>query len=438
MGFLMTSVHRELFWALVGNIGYALCQWGALVLLAHIGTTEMLGEFTLALAISAPVFLLTGLSLRTLLTADVGFRIPFASYFSVRVLTSLLALLISIAISIVFRFGGEIILLTLLLSIGKVIDGLCELYYAVLQQSRRQDLIARALITNGTLSMTTLGVGILVTGDLIWGSLGWIFASAFTLIFVVWKLAPSTFLRLGIGPIFPILEMRPHRFLSGGSQIEQQRGLIRLAFPLGASAAISSLSVNIPRYFLAFYAGQANLGIFAAIGYAIVAGNTVVSSLAQISLPRLARFYVEGNRYQFTRLCKQLCLSGFGFGILFALLAILLGERALDIVYGAEYAKQSASLVIFGIGLSFGACAWLLSYALTAMQQLRKQLWASITSVAVLGLASFMLIPGLGVLGASIAVSISAIVQTTVLLCVAIRAVPDSFPEPVISTAIST
>jgi len=44
-------------WTLVGNIVYAGCQWGMLTVLAKIGTTEMVGQFALGLAITAPVFM---------------------------------------------------------------------------------------------------------------------------------------------------------------------------------------------------------------------------------------------------------------------------------------------------------------------------------------------------------------------------------------------
>ena len=42
-------------WTLSGNVVYAACQWGMLVVLAKLGTHQMVGEFALALAITAPI-----------------------------------------------------------------------------------------------------------------------------------------------------------------------------------------------------------------------------------------------------------------------------------------------------------------------------------------------------------------------------------------------
>ena len=46
-------------WGLLGNVTYAGCQWLMLVVLAKLGTAEMMGQFALGFAIAAPAFLLT-------------------------------------------------------------------------------------------------------------------------------------------------------------------------------------------------------------------------------------------------------------------------------------------------------------------------------------------------------------------------------------------
>ena len=49
------TLRRNFSWTFVGNFVYAACQWGMLVVLAKLGTPEMVGQFTLGLAVTAPV-----------------------------------------------------------------------------------------------------------------------------------------------------------------------------------------------------------------------------------------------------------------------------------------------------------------------------------------------------------------------------------------------
>ncbi|MGI8856402.1 MAG: hypothetical protein ACR2JW_11675, partial [Thermomicrobiales bacterium] len=53
------SLRANFSWTFVGNVVYAACQWGMLVVLAKLGSPEVVGQFALGLAITAPVIMLT-------------------------------------------------------------------------------------------------------------------------------------------------------------------------------------------------------------------------------------------------------------------------------------------------------------------------------------------------------------------------------------------
>ena len=64
------SLRRNFTWTFAANVIYALCQWLMLVVLAQAGTTSMVGQFGLALAITAPIVLFANLGLRQLQATD--------------------------------------------------------------------------------------------------------------------------------------------------------------------------------------------------------------------------------------------------------------------------------------------------------------------------------------------------------------------------------
>ena len=74
------SLRKNFTWTLAGNVVYAGCQWGMLVVLAKLGTPEMLGQFALALAITAPVMMFAYLGLRNVLATDARSEYLFGHY----------------------------------------------------------------------------------------------------------------------------------------------------------------------------------------------------------------------------------------------------------------------------------------------------------------------------------------------------------------------
>jgi hypothetical protein len=54
------SLTRNFSWTLVGTGLYAVCQWGMLVVLAKLCSTTMVGQFALAMAITAPMVVTAG------------------------------------------------------------------------------------------------------------------------------------------------------------------------------------------------------------------------------------------------------------------------------------------------------------------------------------------------------------------------------------------
>ena len=55
------SLRSNFVWILTGNLVYAACQWGMIVALAKLGSSFMVGQFSLGLAIATPVLKFTNL-----------------------------------------------------------------------------------------------------------------------------------------------------------------------------------------------------------------------------------------------------------------------------------------------------------------------------------------------------------------------------------------
>ena len=86
------SLRSNFAWALAGNVGYAACQWGMIVVLARLGNSFLVGQFSLGLAIATPVLMFANLHLRAMQATDARRLYRFSEYRRLRIATTLAAM----------------------------------------------------------------------------------------------------------------------------------------------------------------------------------------------------------------------------------------------------------------------------------------------------------------------------------------------------------
>ena len=72
------SLRHNFLWTLSGNLVYATCLWGMLVVLTKLGSPGVVGRFSLAAAVATPVFMFANLQLRAVLVAVYGLELGAA------------------------------------------------------------------------------------------------------------------------------------------------------------------------------------------------------------------------------------------------------------------------------------------------------------------------------------------------------------------------
>ncbi|MBD2339181.1 oligosaccharide flippase family protein [Calothrix sp. FACHB-156] len=394
------TLKHNFSWTFIGNTVYAGCQWGMLVVLAKLGSPEMVGQFTLGLAVTAPVIMFTNLQLRAVQATDAKQQYLFSDYLGLRLLGTTLALIVIAAITLMSGYQLQTSLIVLLVGLAKAFESISDVYYGLIQQHERMDRMAISLMIKGLLSLLLLGMGVYISGQLMWGVVGLVLAWAVVL--VTYDIRSGTYILSS-----QKFAQKPRLHLQTLSK------LIWLALPMGFVMMLISLNTSIPRYFIDGYLGQRELGVFAAISYLMVAGNMVVNALGQSASPRLAKYYVAGNQVAFRTLLLQLvgiaALMG-GVGVVIVLLA---GQEILTLLYRPEYAQYTDVFVWLMIAASIEYIASFLGYGMTAARYFRVQmpLFASVTTAS--AIVCLWLIPIWGLQGAAIALIVSAIVQAS-------------------------
>jgi O-antigen/teichoic acid export membrane protein len=406
------TLRMNFLWALSGNVLYAASQWGILVALAKLGTPQMVGEFALALAITAPVMIGTGLSLRGVQATDAAAEYLFGDYLLLRLLTTCMAGLLIAGIVWLSGYGWHTAAIILIVGMAKGFESISDIFYGLLQQHERMDRIALSMIIRGLLSLAAFTSAIFFSRDLLLGACG--LAAAWAFILVVYDIRIGASILKATSDLDQLAACFGSQFLCGLQLHWRPRALVTLtilALPVGIVMALISFNGNIPRYFIEHYLGIRELGVFAALAYPLAAGTMVVSALGQSATPRLARHYADGDHQAFSSLmCKVLCL-GLMAGASGIILIWLAGRPLLVLLYRPEYGDRVGAFLWLGIAAGIGYAASLLGYGMTSARYLRAQLpvFLSVTLVTAAGCA--FLVPRYEILGAAIAMILATICQ---------------------------
>jgi O-antigen/teichoic acid export membrane protein len=391
----------NLIWTLIGNVAYAGSQWGMLILLAKLSGPETVGQFALGLAVTAPIFMLTNLQLRAVQATDARGDFLPGHYLALRLITTALAGIVVLGLVLGGGFRAETALVVLAVALAKAVESVSDVLYGLLQQHERMDRIAVSMIVKGVLSLGALGAAIILTGQTVCavGAL----AASWTVVLAAYDLPRSRAL---------VHEAHP-----GGAGLRPRwspshlRALAWLALPLGIVMMLISLGTSVPRYFIEAELGERALGVFSAMAYLMVVGNTVVFALGQAASPRLARYFASGQIAAFRTLLYRLVGLALAGGCAAVAVAAGWGRVILQALYTAEYAARTDVFVWLTIAMALGAIGSFLGYGMTSARCFRVQ--APLFAIVVLAttLASAFLIPRCGLLGAALATAIGQAVQ---------------------------
>ncbi len=393
------------------------CQFGMVVVLARVGTPAMVGQFVLALAVTAPVMAFFMLQLRTVQATDARRDYRFGDYLALRLATTAVALAIIVSVALAFGFRRETALVIIAAAILAAVDSMSDVVYGLLQQHERLDRMAQSMILRGLLALATLTAVVLLTRRLFYGILA--VAVVRGLVFLTWDLhnttaalhedkVSETLCPIGTSRAGDSSSASQRRFRTRSTRL---LSLAWLSLPLGLVMMLLVLSNYIPRYFVANFSGEAALGIFGAIGYLSIAGTMAVGALGESAVPRLARCYAQGQTAAFALLLLKLAAIGGAIGAAGIAIALVAGRPILAIAYGSAYAAHSNLLVWMMVASAIGYITSFSGYGITSARYFFVQIPLFALGAATTAAACWWLVPRIGLQGAALSLAISALVQ---------------------------
>jgi O-antigen/teichoic acid export membrane protein len=319
----------------------------------------------------------------------------FSEYLALRLTTTACALLIIAAASFIISRNSAVTLVILLVGVSKAGESITDVYRGLMQQSERMDQVAASLVLHSVAAVIVLAAVLSLNG-----SLPAALAATITTDLIVWWQWDFRHARQLLGqPVQP-------RFESAALL-----GLARTALPLGLVGMLLSLNSYAPQWVVKRLAGDAELGVFAALLYAAMATRVFIGALGQSASPRLANLYEAGDTAAFRKLYVRLLALAVAIGVCAIAFAIPLGRPLLQLVYGAEYASRTHLFIQLLAVAAVVQVVSLQNYIVTATRNFRPQLPVSIAVAITTLVVAVLLVPRYGTPGAAGAMLAGALIQ---------------------------
>ncbi|HWB85972.1 MAG TPA: hypothetical protein VG675_17650 [Bryobacteraceae bacterium] len=401
------SLRSNFAWILSGNVIYAICQWGAIVALAKLGSSFMIGQFSLGLAIAAPVLMFTNLHLRAVQATDARRQYSFSEYLRLRTAMTLVGLAVIAGIVCIGDYTRQTALVILTVALAKGIETLSDIHYGLFQLNDRLDQCGQSMMLRGALSVIAVSAGLYFTRSVL---------CSCVFLALVW-LAVLLFFDARRGRRFVTASHGNTRRTAGAGpfwhrqRIERIGNLMRTALPLGLATTMAALNLNMPRYFIHSRLGEHELGIYSAMAYAAVPMILVSDSLGHSVIPRLSRLYLAGRFAEYRLLLFRMVAAGGALGLAGLAAAQLLGRRLLTLFYGSEYAALSRTFVVLMLAAAIYCVACMFTSAVTSARCFRIQvpLYALVAGSNALACAFW--VPSAGLAGGAAAMVVASTVH---------------------------
>jgi len=377
------SIRVNLRWALLGTIYTAFSQWLLLVALARFGNSSAVGELSLGLAITAPMFMLLNLNLRTFAATDAIGDFSFSEYFGARCMTSVVAVIGTAVVAFGTIHNGQSQWVIFAVGFTKFFDALSDITYGCIQKYERMDWIASSQILRGTFSIICVVVLTLADQSLSEAILVW--ALAWALCFFFFDVKKLRNLEL------------PLRIRVGRTTLR----LIRRTFSLGVVMMLISLNHNIPLYFIKSLRGTEEVGYYAVMVYFLIFGQLIANAVGQTATPRFANYFVNDRWREASVLLIKLLSLMVMVGAAGVLGAWLIGREVLDFFYGSEYSSQVSVLIWIMVGASLSYVITILGGVLTAARRFREMVQVNVMTVGLTAIFCALLVSKFGLLGAA-------------------------------------
>jgi len=402
---------KNFSWLFIANIFKGFYQWIVLILIVKYYSNYEVAEFTLAYALSAPIFMLTNLQLKSIYIVDYKHEEKQFNYFLLRfltVITSIIGFLIYFELTQTFSYIFFIIIII------KSIESIFDIIHGYFQKIEAMQYMSKSIIFQSIFSLLTFFISINIQEELYIALIFVAISNILVLIFydlrIILQIEKKAIFKINIFNI-------DYVFI---------KYILLNAIPLGIAVFITSYTTNLPRIEVESYLGMESLAYFGAFSYMSIGLFQMLLPLQIIIRSKLAKvLHNKKNHLFFKYLIVSIAITSIFSIVLYSIFS-LFGEKIITFVYNKSYSEYIEVLLYLFIGQGILFITGLLNIAVQAYQIFKLQVFiSSIVLVFSYSISSYM-INTFSLLGASYLVVFYAFLSLLLYFIVLVRKINEN------------
>lgn len=332
------NLKKEFFWNTIGSGAASFISLIFMIVVTRINGTDTAGAFTLSFSNACLLYAISLYSGRTYQVTENEKDINDNDFLYHRFICSIITIVMTLVISLIYQYSGLKLILLLILSGSKIIESISDVYHGFMQKNNRLDIVGKSLLLRTIISIFFFIIIDYLTKNVVLATFSILICNLIILIFIDIKKGEKY-----------------------KEKIQMKTKSIKKIFKLGfftfSITLISNFLYNIPKYGIDKYLNddlQAIYGI-------IVMPATIIMLVNQFVLQPLITIlkdsYEKKNKKDFLLYIKKIILITILVGAIALVLGYFMGIPVLEIMYGVKLNSYLLSFLI----IILGACLYTIS-----------------------------------------------------------------------------
>lgn len=356
------------------NFLYSFSQWVILIIILKFIGIESMGLYSIGLAISAPIVLMTTFGSSVLLITNNTYN--FSNYFYNKLMIQALIYLIVMGLLIFIYLDNiyslSIILLVILL---KFSTSFIDLFFEENIAKKKHNSVAayKVLISFSYILINIASI--------------YFFQSLLTAIII----------SILFNIVFILIFIKSHLH-SMSINLRETLNLILLGLPISLTLFLSSLNTNIPKYGLEIFENSYYVGIFTSLLLFYSIGNQMFFSINNFVLPYIKDY--KNDKKMIQRIFKLIMILPIIFFIPFILIFYFFVEYIIVLFFSEELLKYKNEMMVVVIMSIFIYYSILFDTFINLKEKYKFNTVVQLSSVVIVSISTVLFIGSMGILGA--------------------------------------
>ncbi len=316
-----------MLWNSAGSLIYLISQWVITVLVTRFFGYADAGILSLAMSLTATFQTISLFGIRNYQASDISEKYSDKTYVMLRNITSVSALIICMIFAFINRYSSTQILAILWFMLFRLSENYSDVLHGIAQRNNRLDIAGKGFAIRGIATFLSFMMSYLLGAKLL--------VCIMSMALIAWTVT----LLFDIPMVRYICKFQFYDNLKNGFNLAKE------TFSLCIYLFLCSAILVVPKYFLEMLTDEITLGAYASIS----APSLIISAVAiYIFTPFVAVFakhHEEKENKKFSDLTLKIIALIVLFGAVTIILALLLGDFALKIVFGESILEFSYMLI---------------------------------------------------------------------------------------------